>query len=98
MIKAHELLFDQVWYNRHKYHMQEVEKGRVKIVTKEKYDELLGKNKANHSKVIVDSVYKMARAAALRVEKRRGKENLGQWTDFEWGMISGKLSAVRWML
>lgn len=97
LVDAHELLFDQVWYNRHKYHMWEIEKGKVKIVTKEKYDELIKKDKKNHSRVILDSVHKMAQAAALRVEKKRGKENLGPWTDFEWGMISGKLSAIRWM-
>lgn len=31
-------------------------------------------------------------------EKRYGKKNLGPWTAFEWGMISGKLSALRWVL
>lgn len=98
LIKVHELLFDQVWYNRHKYHMWEIEKGKVKIVTHEEWDRLLAKNKKNHSKLIVDSVYRKAKAAALRVEKKRGKENLGPWTDFEWGMINGKLSAIRWML
>ena len=98
LIKAHELFFDQVWYNRHKYHMWEIEKGKVRVVTRDEWDRLVAKNKKNHSKLIVDSVYKMAKAAALRVEKKHGKENLGPWTDFEWGMINGKLSAIRWML
>ena len=98
LIKAHELLFDQVWYNRHKYHMREIEKGKVKIVTQEEWERLLAKSKKNHAKLIVDSVYAQAKAAALRVERSRGKENLGPWTDFDWGMISGKLSAIRWML
>lgn len=98
LIREHELLSDQVWYNRHEYHAWEIERGKVKIVTKEQWDVLLAKNKRNHSKYIIDSVWKLGQAGAARLEKKYGKEKLGPWSDFEWGMINGKLSAIRWML
>jgi hypothetical protein len=41
-------------------------------------------------------IWKGALKAAKEVEKKYGKNNLGPWTDFEWGMINGKLSALRW--
>jgi hypothetical protein len=36
--------------------------------------------------------------AAEEVRARRGEDNLGPYTDFEWGMVNGKLSALRWVL
>jgi len=43
-------------------------------------------------------VLKAALKAAQSVERRYGKKSLGPWDDFEWGMINGKLSALRWVL
>ncbi|UQN70560.1 hypothetical protein L0Z11_06690 [Burkholderia multivorans] len=39
-----------------------------------------------------------ALAAAKRIEDEIGLDNLGPWSDFEWGMINGKQSALRWIL
>jgi hypothetical protein len=39
----------------------------------------------------------MAKKAARRIERKYGKKNLG-WDDFEWGMLSGKMSAFVWVM
>ncbi len=43
-------------------------------------------------------VWDLALRAAAKKEKQYGIENLGPWDDFEWGMLNGKLSALRWVL
>lgn len=42
-------------------------------------------------------IWKGALSSAKKVEAKFGKENLG-WDDFEWGMLNGKVSALRWVL
>jgi PIN domain len=95
LAEAENLLFRQVWYNRHWNLRIAIERGKQKVVTKEEWDQATLKRR---QKMTVDTVWAGALAAAKRTEEEVGIENLGPWTDFEWGMLNGKLSALRWAL
>jgi hypothetical protein len=41
---------------------------------------------------------KVGEAAAKKKEETYGKINLGPYDNFEWGMLNGKLSALRWVM
>lgn len=43
-------------------------------------------------------IWEKALKAAKEVEKKYGKNQLGPYSDFEWGMLLGKLSSLRWVL
>jgi hypothetical protein len=93
ILEAEDLLFHQVWYNRHCNMLHGVKTGKIKVVEKETYPRPPGA-----PATIQRNVLKMAVNAGRRVERRYGKKNLGPWSDFEWGMLNGKLSALRWVL
>lgn len=94
MVDAMDVLAEQVWYNRHKNLQLAVKHKKVKVVTQDEWVKA-GSNNSTH---IVDSVWDGARRSAADTFKRLGKAKCGSHNDFEWGMINGKLSTIRWIL
>jgi hypothetical protein len=95
LLKAEDLLFHQVWYNRKMVTRERIEDGRLRIVTEDEWDRA---GQGRPQEMVIDTIWEQSLRAQRRTEKEYGKENLGPWDDFEWGMINGKLSAIRWML
>lgn len=95
LLKAEDLLFHQVWYNRKMVMRERIEHGKLKIVTREEWDKA---DSGHRHGMVVDTIWEGSLRAQRKTEQRYGAENLGPWSDFEWGMINGKLSAIRWVL
>ncbi|MEJ2613311.1 MAG: PIN domain-containing protein [Candidatus Thiodiazotropha sp.] len=85
---AMDELVDKVWYNRHQNRMWGIENGEIEIVPE-------GTQRYGNN-VIHEHILEGAMKAAQRVED--SYDDVGPWSDFEWGMINGKLSALRWVL
>ncbi|TKI55432.1 hypothetical protein E8L90_08220 [Brevibacillus antibioticus] len=93
IIEAMDELVTKVWYNRHQITREKIEAGIIQIVEKESFP-----IKDHATRPIQRNIWEGALRAAERVEERFGLDTLGPWDDFEWGMINGKLSALRWVL
>ncbi|UTY57187.1 PIN domain-containing protein [Massilia sp. erpn] len=88
IMSALDELFDKVWYNRHMNLMYHIENGDVEIVP--------AGTKRYGNEVVHEDVLVRAKSAAQKVREKY--EDTGPWDDFEWGMLNGKLSALRWVL
>jgi hypothetical protein len=86
-------LVTEIWYDRHQVSRDKIARGKEKIV-----DKLPNVPWPRRKNLIQRDVWEGALKSAEKVEKRLGKENLGPWTKFEWGMMNGKLSVLRWLL
>lgn len=47
---------------------------------------------------ISPEIWEKAQESAARLVEKYGEDEIGPYSDFEWGMINGKLSALRWVL
>lgn len=90
---AIEELEQKIWYDRHMVSRHKIERGVEKLVPK-----LPDVPWPKRKNLIQQDIWEGALKSAAKVEKRYGKENLGPWSKFDWGMMNGKLSALRWVL
>jgi len=98
ILEATDRLTTQVWYNRHKNLEWAIRHGKRKIVSREEWEANCQKKKGYGQTHTIDNVWEGALRAGKRAEQKLGKGNFGPWDDFEWGMLNGKLSALRWVL
>ncbi len=94
LLEAEDKLTTQIWYGRKWGIIARVENGAEKRVSKEVWE---GATREEQRGMIVDTIWD-GMLAAMKSAEGQYPDELGPWTDFEWGMLNGKLSAIRWML
>lgn len=90
ILEAEEECRLKIWYNRHKFREHQIEEGKVKIIKRNDFDIKTSQT------TIVDDIWEGALKSAKKIEEKFSQDEL-LFDDFEWGMISGKLSALRWV-
>lgn len=90
---ATDELITKIWYDRHQVSRHKIASGKEKIV-----DKLPDVPWTKRKNLIQRDIWEGALRAAAKVERRFGRDNLGPWSKFEWGMMNGKVSALRWVL
>lgn len=93
IVEAEDCLVKKIWYDRHSMRVHMIAEGKIKVLPEAEYS-----RSPYRADEILDTIWDGALKAAKKVEKEIGKRNLGPWSDFEWGMLNGKLSALRWVL
>ena len=94
LLEAEEKLTTQIWYDRKGGIIDAAESGKLKRVPREVWEAATLEERRG---MIVDQIWD-GMIAAMKSAEEEYPDELGPWTDFEWGMLSGKLSAIRWVL
>lgn len=95
LLQAEYKLYMQIWYGRKGGIISGVKSGKQKVVTQEEWNKAPLKKRRG---MIVDKIWEGMLEGMRQAEEEFGADEFGPWTDFEWGMLSGKLSALRWVL
>jgi len=94
LLEAERKLERQIWYGRKGPLIDRYERGKLKLVS---HDEWHKAKPRDRYRLMVDTIWEGMLAAMKSTEDQLPGE-LGPWTDFERGMLNGKLSALRWVL
>jgi hypothetical protein len=70
-----------------------IEDGRMVLVEKESFP-----RSRKGPETVKREIWQGALKSAAKLERKYGKENLGTYSKFDWGMLNGKISALRWVL
>lgn len=91
ILEAEDEFVTKVWYNRHQIRKEKIEDGSMKVIEDKDF------TMESSQTTITKSIWEGAQKSARKVERRFRGEAL-EWDNFEWGMLNGKLSALRWVL
>lgn len=94
LLEAEDKLTTQIWYGRKWGIIAAVESGKQKRVPREVWESGTPEERRG---MIVDEIWD-GMIAAMKSAEEQYPDEVGPWTDFEWGMLNGKLSAIRWVL
>lgn len=91
---------DSQYYEDEPRSIEEIVEASEEFLDKIWFDRHLSlRHRIETGKETVDpEIWKGALQSAQRVIEKYGEDNLGPYSDFEWGMLNGKLSALRWVL
>lgn len=98
MLEATDRLTTEVWHNRNMNTQWAIDHGKHFIVSKEEWETGIAKDRRYGQTHTIDTIWKGALKSRSKARKKLGEGNYGPYSHFEWGMVNGKLSALRWVL